>query len=126
MNTSEAKTGQKQIQDLTLKEVDMVYSLMRLGDWPDSEISRVYKLTVDDVHKIFDSYPQLREEFLRNPPRDVSPEVPESELTTKKERKRRNDAQYATTADRQKAYRARLQESRHTIIEQPSPTANAD
>ena len=41
MNASEAKTGQKQIQDLTLRQVDMVYSLMRLGDWPDSEIGRV-------------------------------------------------------------------------------------
>ena len=46
MNASEAKTGQKQIQDLRLREVDIVYSLMRLGDWPDSEISRVYKLSV--------------------------------------------------------------------------------
>ena len=126
MNASEAKTGQKQIQDLTLREVDMVYSLMRLGDWPDSEISRVYKLLVDDVHKIFDNYPQLREACLRNPPRDVLPQAPESELTTKTPRKRRNDARFVTAADRQKAYRARLQESRHTVIEQPSPTANAD
>jgi hypothetical protein len=126
MNASEAKTGQKQIQDLTLREVDMVYSLMRLGDWPDSEISRVYKLSVDDVHKIFDSYPQLREACLRNPYRDVLPQAPESELTTKKERKRRNDAQYATTADRQAAYRARLKEKRDASLEQPSPTHKTD
>src|SRR5450759_1977993 len=126
MNASEAKTGQKQIQDLTLREVDMVCSLMRVGDWSDSEISRVYKLSVDDVHKVFDNYPQLREAFLRNPPHDVLPQTPESELTTKTPRKRRNDARFVTAADRQKAYRARLQESRHTVIEQPSPTANAD
>src|SRR5450759_5049178 len=107
MNASEAKTGQKQIQDLTLREVDMVYSLMRVGDWPDSEISRVYKLSVDDVHKVFDNYPQLREVCLRNSLHDVLPQAPESGLTTKTPRKRRSDARYATTADRQAAYRAR-------------------
>jgi hypothetical protein len=96
----------------------MVYSLMRLGDWPDSEISRVYKLTVDDVHKIFDSYPQLREEFLRNPPGDVLPQAQESELTTKTQRKRRSDARFATTAERQAAYRARLKEKRHADLQQ--------
>ena len=126
MNASEAKTGQKQIQDLTLREVDMVYSLMRLGDWPDSEISRVYKLTVDDVHKIFDSYPQLREEFLRNPPGDVLPQAQESELTTKTQRKRRSDARFATTAERQAAYRARLKEKRDASLEQPSPSKETD
>ena len=103
-----------------------MYSLMRLGDWPDSEISRVYKLSVDDVHKIFDSYPQLREACLRNPHRDVLPQAPESELTTKKERKRRNDAQYAKTADRQAAYRARLKEKRDASLEQPSPSNETD
>ena len=83
MKTKEAQTKQKRIEDLTLDELDMVYSLVRVQDWPDSEIGRVYKLSADDVHKIFDSYPQLREECLRNPPRDVSPQVPESELKTK-------------------------------------------
>jgi hypothetical protein len=126
MNASEAKTGQKQIQDLTLREVDMVYSLMRLGDWPDSEISRVYKLSVDDVHKIFDSYPQLREACLRNPPGDMLPEAPESELTTKTPRKRRSDARFVTPADRQAAYRARLKEKRDTSLEQPSPAHETD
>src|SRR5450759_1086170 len=126
MNASETQTKQKRIEDLTLREVDMVYSLMRLGDWPDSEIGRVYKLLVDDVHKIFDSYPQLREACLRNPYRDVLPQAPESELTTKKERKRRNDAQYATTADRQAAYRARLKEKRHASLKQPSPANEMD
>ena len=56
MKTNEAQTKQKRIEDLTLHELDMVYSLMQVQDWPDSEIGRVYKLTVDDVHKIFDSY----------------------------------------------------------------------
>ena len=126
MRASEAQAGQKRIEDLTLREIDMVYSLMRLGDWSDSEISRVYKVSVDDVHKVFDNYPQLREVCLRNPPRDVLPQAPELELTTKKPRKCRSDAVYATAKERQAAYRARLQESRRAGIEQLSLTANTD
>jgi hypothetical protein len=126
INAIGTQTKQNRIEDLTLRELDMVYSLMRVGDWSDSEIGRVYKLSVDDVHKVFDNYPQLREVFLRNPPRDVLPQAPESELTTKTPRKRRSDARYATTADRQAAYRARLQESRRAGIEQPPATANTD
>src|SRR6266851_8604998 len=101
MNASEAQTKQKQIEHLTLREIDMVYSLMRVRDWPDSEIGRVYQLSVDDVHKVFDNYPQLREACLRNPPRDVLRQAPESELTTKTPRKRRCDAVYVTAKDRQ-------------------------
>src|ERR1035437_3172218 len=104
MNASEAQVGQKRIEDLTLREIDMVYSLMRVQDWSDSEISRVYKLSVDDVHKVFDNYPQLREAVLRNPSRDMLPQVPELELTTGKARKRRSDALYATAKERQAAY----------------------
>jgi hypothetical protein len=59
MKTKEAQTKQKRIEDLTRRELDMVYSLVRIGEWADSEIGRVYKLTVDDVHKIFDNYPHL-------------------------------------------------------------------
>src|SRR5713226_7500399 len=102
MNASEAQTGQKRIEDLTLREIDMVYSLMRLREWPDWEIGRVYQLSVNDVHKVFDNYPELREACLRNPPPDL-PQAPESELTTKTPRKRRNDAKFATPADRQAA-----------------------
>ena len=32
MNASEAQTGQKRIEDLTLRELDMVYSLVRIGE----------------------------------------------------------------------------------------------
>src|SRR6266851_7369911 len=99
MNASEAQSRQKRIEDLTLRELDMVYSLMRVRDWPDSEIGRVYQLSVDDVHEVFDNYPELREACVRNPPPDVLPQAPESELTPKMPRKRRCDAQYATTAD---------------------------
>jgi len=126
MNASEAQIGQKRIEDLTLREIDMVYSLMRVGDWSHLEIGRVYKLSVDDVHKVFDNYPQLREAFLRNPPHDVLPQAPEPELTTGKTRKRRSDARFVTPGTRQAAYRARLQESRRAGIEQPSPTINTD
>jgi hypothetical protein len=118
MKTKKAQTKQNRIEDLTLRELDMVYSLVRVWDWPDSEIGRVYKLSVVDVHKVFDNYPQLREEFLRNPPRDMSPQAPESELTTKTPRKRRSDARFATTAERQAAYRARLKEKRHADMQQ--------
>ena len=126
MKTKEAQTKQKRIEDLTRRELDMIYSLMRVGDWSDSEIGRVYKLSMDDVHKVFDNYPQLREACLRNPLPAVLPQAPEAELTTKTPRKRRCDAVYATAKERQAAYRARLQESRCADSEQPSQTANTD
>src|ERR1035437_6220204 len=126
MKTKEAQTKEKRIEDLTLRELDMVYSLMRVRDWSDLEIGRVYKLAVDDVHKVLDNSPELREACLRNPPRDVVPQAPESELTTRKTRKRRCDAVYATATERQAASRARLQESRLAGIEQPSPASETD
>ena len=104
----------------------MVYSLMRLQDWPASEISRVYKLSVNDVHNIFDNYPQLREEFLRNPLSDVSPQAQESELTMKTPRKRRSDARFATTTERQAAYRARLKEKRQADLLQHPESSDTD
>ena len=125
MNASAAQAGQKRIEDLTQREIDMVYSLVRIGEWADSEIGRVYKLSVDDVHEVFDNYIQLREAVLRNPPRDVLPQTPESKLTTGKTRKRRCDARYATAKERQAAYRAR-QENRRADIEQPLPSTNTD
>ena len=126
MKTKEAQTKQKRIEDLTLRELDMIYSLVRVGDWSDSEIGRVYKLSVDDVHKVFDNYPKLRESCLRTPLPEVLPQAPESEMTTKTPRKRRSDAQYVTTADRQAAYRARLKEKRDASLEQPSPANETD
>jgi hypothetical protein len=126
MITTNIQTKLRRIEELTPHEFDMVYSLMRVGDWPDSEISRAYRLSVDDVHKIFDNYPQLREAILRNPPRDILPQTPEEELTTKKPRKRRCDAVYATAKERQAAYKARLQEKRLASLEQPSPANETD
>src|SRR5712692_6807573 len=126
MITTNRQTKLRRIEELTPHEFDMVYSLMRVGDWPDSEISRAYRLSVDDVHKIFDNYPQLREAILRNPPRDMLPQTPEEESTTKKPRKRRCDAVYATAKERQAAYKARLQENRLASLEQPSPANETD
>jgi hypothetical protein len=40
MKTSETQTKQKRIEDLTLQELDMIYSLVRVGDWWDGEIAR--------------------------------------------------------------------------------------
>jgi hypothetical protein len=126
MKTKDAQTKQKRIEDLTLDELDMVYSLVRVQDWPHMEIGRVYKLSVDDVHKVFDNYPQSREAFLNKSLRDVLPQAQESELTTKTQRKRRSDARFATTAERQAAYRARLKEKRHSSLEQLSPSNETD
>jgi hypothetical protein len=121
MKTRETPTKQKRIEELTLRELDMVYSLLRIGDWPDSQIGRVHKLSEADVRKVFDNYLELREMLEKNQqlPQEPSPEL------TKKVRKRRSDARYATPADRQAAYLARLQERRHAGIDQPSPTADA-
>jgi hypothetical protein len=126
MKTKEAQTKEKRIEDLTLRELDMVYSLMRVRDWSDLEIGRVYKLSVDDVHKVLDNYPQLREAILRNPPHDVLPQAPEPELTTGKTRKRRSDARFVTPAARQAAYRARLKEKRHTDVQQIPASSDPD
>jgi hypothetical protein len=54
------------------------------------------------------------------------PQESSQELTTKKERKPRCDARYATPAARQKAYRARLQENRRGSLEHPSPADETD
>jgi hypothetical protein len=43
-----------------------------------------------------------------------------------KERKRRSDARYSTTAERQAAYRARLKEKPSASLEQPSPANETD
>src|ERR1039458_8714873 len=126
MKTKKTQTIKKRIEDLTLRELDRIYSLVRIGDWPHKEISRLYKLSVDDVHKVFDNYSQLREACLRNPTRNVLSQTPESELTTNTPRKRRNDARFVTAAARQAAYRARLKEKRDASLEQPSPTHETD
>jgi hypothetical protein len=51
---------------------------------------------------------------------------PVQELPKKTPRKRRSDAQFATTADRQAAYRATLKEKGHASLEQLSPANETD
>jgi hypothetical protein len=126
MNASDAQIGQERIEDLTLKEVDMIYSLARVGEWTDVEIGRRYGISKADVRRVIDNYVDLRGAVQKNQHHERLPQEPSPELTTKKERKPRCDARYATPAARQKAYRGRLQERRHTVIEQPSPANETD
>jgi len=96
----------------------MIYSLVRVGNWPDSEIARVYKLPEGDVRKVFDNYIELWEMIGRNP---GLVQNPAPELTKKKPRERHIDARYATGAERQAAYRARLREKRRVGMQHSSP-----
>jgi len=63
----------KQINNLTKHEVDMIYSLVRIGDWPALEIGRVYRLSEEDVTKVFDNYPELLEAAEKSPPVQEQP-----------------------------------------------------
>jgi hypothetical protein len=118
--------GKRQIKDLTQRELNIIYSLVRIGDWPAKEIGRVYKLSEEDVGRVFDNYAGLLEAVENSPPAQEQPRQDPSQERIEKPRKRRSDARFATTAERQAAYRARLQERRHTVIEQPSPFNETD
>src|SRR5450759_5626947 len=102
MNASEAKTKQKRIEDLTLKEVDMIYSLARVGEWTDLEIGRRYCISQADVRRVVDNYEELRGAVQKDQHHERLPQEPSQELTT--ERKRRSDARFVTPAARQAAY----------------------
>jgi len=115
----------KRIEDLSLRELDMAYSLSRIGrSYPD--IGKRYRISESDVRKIVEDYVELRELCKAKPVGESQHANPGPHLTTKKPRKRRCDAIYATAKERQAAYRARLQERRNAGIEQPSPTVNTD
>ena len=120
MKTRETQTKQKRIEDLTLLELDMIYSLVRVGDWPDAEIARRYKIMESDVRKVVESYVELRRSAVRNPSDEGPRQDPTPELPKKKPRERRSDARYATAAERQAAYRARLKEKRLAGMQLPS------
>ena len=124
MNASEAQAKQRRIEDLTLKEVDMIYSLARVGEWKDVEIGRRYGISQTDVRTVVDYYEELRK-TAESHPRDERPHQNTAPELNKNPRKRRCDALYATAKERQAAYRAR-QENRRVGIEQPSPTVNTD
>ena len=125
MNASEAQTGQKRIEDLALKEVDMIYSLARVGEWKDIDIGRRYGISRADVRTVVDYYEELWK-TAESHPRDERPHHNTAPELNKNPRKRRSDALYATAKERQAAYRARLQENLRADIEQPSPTVNTD
>ena len=115
----------KRIEDLSLHEIDMVYSLSRIG-WSFPEIGKRYRISESVVTKVVDDYVELHEWRKANPLAQLQKISDEPESVTGKPRKRRCDAIYATAKERQAAYRARLQERRHAGIEQPSPTVNTD
>src|ERR1019366_1691441 len=125
MKAPGSQARQKRIEDLTLKEVDMIYSLARVGEWTELEIGRRYGISQADVRKVIGNYVELRGAVQQNQHHEGMPQEPSPELTTK-ERKRRSDARFVTPADRQAAYRARLKEKRDASLEQPSPAHETD
>ena len=112
MNISQTLTELKQIEDLTLHQLDMVFSLKRIGNWQDSDIARVYRLPEFDVRRVFSDYVELRRALEIQQKNAHTPQERRLDLTKKRPRKRRSDARYSTAAERQATYRARLKERR--------------
>jgi hypothetical protein len=67
MTTVTVGNEKKGITNLTLHEVDMIYSLAKIGDWSDAEIGRKYRISEADVGKVFNNYIGLRGMLERNP-----------------------------------------------------------
>ena len=109
MRASEAQIRQKRIGDLALKEVDMIYSLARVGEWKDVEIGRRYGISQADVRTVVDHYEELRKTARPNLPEEV--------------RNVGRNARYGSNRERQAAYRARLREKRRAEIQLPAPVA---
>jgi hypothetical protein len=59
MNASEAQAKQKGIEDLTLHQLDLAYSLSRTG-WSCPEIGRRQGISEADVRIALDNYVDLR------------------------------------------------------------------
>jgi DNA-binding MarR family transcriptional regulator len=108
INTTNMQPKLKRPEDLTLNDLDMIYSLSRIGDWSGAEIGRRYGISASDVKKIVEDYVGLRKLCERKLPEEGRDREPE--LTTKKQRKRRSDARYGSDRERQAAYRKRLQD----------------
>jgi hypothetical protein len=109
MNSSESQAGQKRIEDLTLKQIDMIYSLVRVGEWKDVEIGRRYGISQADVRTVVDHYEELRKTATPNSPQEV--------------RNVGRNARYGSNRERQAAYRARLREKRRAEMQLPAPVA---
>src|SRR5208282_6029733 len=115
----------KRIEDLSLRELDMVYSLSRIGrSYPD--IGKRYRISESDVRKLVSDYVELRRLCEAKPVGESQRANPEPELMAKKPRNRRCDAIYATAKERQAAYRARLQERHRAGMQFPSPAPVMD
>lgn len=125
MFTTKTESKLKRIEDLTLYELDMVYSLSRIG-WSYPEIGRRYGIAESDVRDVVENYVELRRECERKLSEERLNQNPGPEPTAKRPRKRRCDAIYATAKDRQAAYRARLREKRRASGGQPSPAGDTD
>jgi hypothetical protein len=115
----------KRIEDLSLRELDMAYSLSRIGR-SYADIGKRYRISEGDVRKIVEDYVELRRLCEARPSAESQHANPQLELTAKKPRKRRCDAIYATAKERQAAYRARLQERRRASMQFPSPAPVMD
>lgn len=125
MKTTLSQPKQKRIEDLSLQELDMIYSLTRIGDFPASEIGRRYKVSQGDVRKVIDNYVELRK-MAESQPRDERLQQDPAPELNKKLRKRRSDARYGSDRERQAAYRNRLRERRRAGAQQPSPDPVTD
>lgn len=126
MKTSQERAEQRQVENLSLKEVDMIYSLACIGEWTALEIGRRYRIPESDVRKVAENYAELRRTCERKPSGQGLNQNPRPEPTPKKPRKRRSDAIYATAKERQAAYRARLKERRRAGMQVPSPDPVTD
>jgi hypothetical protein len=126
MKTRETQPQLKQIEDLTEHELDMIYSLVRIGEWSDAAIARRYRISESDVRKVVEDYVELRKSAVRNLSDDGLRQNPPQQRIEKKPRKRRCDTRYATAAERQAAYRARLKEKRLAGMQLPSPAPVTD
>ena len=126
MNASEAQIGQKRIEDLTLKEVDMIYSLARVGEWTDLDIGRRYGIAKADVRRVIDNYVELRNMADKNLSAQPQLRQDPSLERIEKPRKRRCDTVYVTAKERQAAYRNRLKEKHRTDMQLPSPDPVTD
>ena len=105
---------------------DRIYSLVRIGNWQDSDIARVYGLSEIDVRRVFSGYVELRRVLEIRQQNGHSPQGPPLEVAKKTPRKRRSDARYSTAAERQATYRARLKERRLAGLHHPPEWSEMD
>jgi hypothetical protein len=122
--TRQTETQQKRIEDLTLQEVDMIYSLARIGEWTDFEIGTRYGIAATDVRKVIDQYEELRKTVKKISSRDSRPQGLPT-VTPKEERGMGRNARYSSNRERQAAYRARLREKQRVEVQSPTPVTDA-